>query len=133
MKTIEQQTGWKRPIPTMICQELDVLLSISEYSFDLNDPDFVSYFESRTGNMITLEKVTRQGDRIPKTAARWEYTKWLLSSNAAERWLLESPDYVRTDSGDMVPFGKEREQDVNILRIREGKLQDCWELFTREK
>jgi len=55
MKTIEQQTGWKRPCPTMICQEHDVLLSLTDYSFDLDDLEFVQYFRSRTGIALGKE------------------------------------------------------------------------------
>lgn len=52
-RTIEQQTGWKRSHPEMICQDLDVLLRITELSYDLNDMNFVHYFEGRTGHKIT--------------------------------------------------------------------------------
>jgi len=116
MKTIQQQTGWKRPCPTMICQEHDVLLSLTDYSFDLDDLEFVQYFRSRTG--IALGKEDKP-----------ELSRFLLTDPDAERWLLESPEYRYQLSGETIPFGKDREIAVKRERILKGRLQDCWELY----
>jgi hypothetical protein len=51
MKTIYEQTGWKRPFPQMICQDPEVLLKITEFDFDLDNEGFIDYFISRTGIM----------------------------------------------------------------------------------
>ncbi len=53
METIEQQTGWERPWPKMICQDHKVLLKITEFSYDLSSDEFVGYFMARTGQLIT--------------------------------------------------------------------------------
>lgn len=116
-KTIEQQTGWKRPHPEMICQDHEVLLRVHDYSYDLGNEDFTRYFISRTGIQIGKEE-------------KPELARWLLTSPKAERWLLESPDYKYLN-GEMVPFGQEREIDIKISRILKGRLQDCWELFLK--
>jgi len=52
-KSIEQQTGWKRPHPFMILQEPALLVKITKFNYDLEDMQFVRYFESRTGIRIT--------------------------------------------------------------------------------
>ena len=118
MKSIEQQTGWKRPVPTMICQDQEVLLSITEYSFDLGDSRFLAYFRSRTGLQVGKEDNP-------------QLSMFLLTAPDADRWLLESPDY-RYVTGEMVPFGRDREIKVEINRIIKGRLQDCWELYTSQ-
>jgi len=119
MKTIFQQTGWSRPYPLMICQKHDVLLAITEFSFDMADQDFLNYFRSRTGLQVGKEDNPAQ-------------STFLLTSPDAEKWLLESPEYRYLQSGRTVPFGKEREQAVKVRRIIKGRLQDCWELYTSE-
>ncbi len=124
IKTIQQQTGWKRPCDTMICQDTKVLLKIREYSFDLSNEGFVRYFKGRTG--ISLGKEDKP-----------ELSLFLLTSPEAEEWLLTSHDY-KFLNGETVPFGIDeyglnpREIDVRINKISKGMLQDCWELFTRE-
>lgn len=51
--TIESQTGWKRrPMSVSLCQDSDMLAKVREFSFDLNDLDFVLYYTSRTGDDI---------------------------------------------------------------------------------
>jgi hypothetical protein len=50
--TIEQQTGWRRPYPNMICDDGDALARVTQFSFDLDDFEFVAYFIRRTGYNI---------------------------------------------------------------------------------
>lgn len=102
-----------------ICQDEEVLLKICAYNFDLEDEEFVRYFIARTGILIGQEE-------------KPEFAKWVLTSPEADHWLLTSPDYKYLN-GAMVPFGRRREIDVKINRILKGRLQDCWELFLKEK
>ena len=118
MKTIEQQTNWKRPVPTMICQDHDVLMAITEYSFDMDDEAFMAYARSRTGIQFGKED-------------KAELARFLLTDPDADRWLLESPDF-RYLNGEMVPFGRDRELKVKFHKIMRGRLQDCWELYTSQ-
>lgn len=119
MKTIEQQAGWKRPFPQMICQDQEVLEAVTEHSFDLDAPGFIDYFRSRTGVCI--------GNEEKPALARF-----CLTDPDAEEWLLKSPDFKYLP-GEMVPFGKDREIQVKCNRIMKGKLQDCWELFVAQE
>ena len=50
--TIESQTGWNRPFPKVLLQDIELLEKVTDYSFDLNNPDFVKYFIARTGTNI---------------------------------------------------------------------------------
>lgn len=47
--TFTEQTGYRRPHPCGICQDHDFLLAVTHCDFDLSDPQFVDYFEGRTG------------------------------------------------------------------------------------
>lgn len=48
-KTIFEQTGWTGLTNKTICQDNDVLLKITEYDYDLKDPEFYKYCQSRIG------------------------------------------------------------------------------------
>ncbi len=50
--TIEDQAGWQRPSESALCQDTDALALVSEFNYDLNDADFVAYFEQRTGMQL---------------------------------------------------------------------------------
>jgi hypothetical protein len=45
--TIEQQTGWRRPHPQTLLQDMDTLLRVTHFEFDLDDPGFRFYCNQR--------------------------------------------------------------------------------------
>lgn len=47
MKTIYQQTGWKRQHPRMICQDYDAIFKVTEFCYDIKDSGFLGYIKSR--------------------------------------------------------------------------------------
>lgn len=47
--TIFQQTGWRRSHPQQICQDIEVLERVTDFTFDATNEDFLDYFTSRTG------------------------------------------------------------------------------------
>ena len=114
MKTIESQTGWKRPFPKTILQDVDVLLKIHEYSYDLNRVGFHGYFISRTGRGLTVRE------------------KWLCSIpiESAERYILTSGG-MKYETGDIIPL-EERPDYVTSHKILRAQLQDCWELYSQQ-
>lgn len=118
MKTIYEQTGWKRKYPNMICQDINTLLKITEYSYDLTNKNFIKYFISRT--CIQLGK-----EDNPNLAY------FLLTSDHATTWLLNSKDYKYANGENVTT--KDRHIDVEINKIQCGKLQDCWELFKNNR
>ncbi len=52
-----------------ICQDHKKLLAIRHFDFDLTDMDFVRYYESRTGVMVSCN-----GDGTPCNADQWRQT-----------------------------------------------------------
>jgi len=121
MKTIQEQTGWKRPYPKMICQNSNILKNITEYNYDLTNTEFINYFRSRTG--ILLHKCEDV-----------ELEHFLLNSStskAATNWLLNSPEYKYHTGVAVSKY--DRLIDIEINKVLRGKLQDCWELFSNNK
>lgn len=111
-KPFTEQTGWKRPYPKAICQDWESLSRVNEFSFDVNNSEFIEYFRCRTGVV-------------------WDDHKaWITTSDDAENWLLNSLDFKYMISQEPIEFGREREVKVLLNRILKGQLQDCWELFT---
>lgn len=62
---------------TAINQDIESLLAISNFSFDINDEKFVEYFQSRTGQMITLCDCGM--DNVKKLLIRPPNTSWKLT------------------------------------------------------
>lgn len=111
MKTIEEQTGWRRPHSDALCQEPEVLLRISEYSFDLTDSDFRDYFASRTGQVI-------------------EASQFDFYQNWTQEQVMNRRNFA-TKKGSVNSVNSDRKQWWEIVRLTRGKLQDCWELYQR--
>lgn len=132
-RSITEQTGWKRIYPQMICQDTDVLASVCEYSYDIENIDFVKYFTGRTG--VVLD------DQHPELLSRKE--RGLLRTPATPFDLMKKfcvmtdDEYMSTDllvyvfgdnAGVVIPHDA---RNLRTHRILRGKLQDCWELFSK--
>lgn len=61
-RTIHEQTGWERPHPETICQDIGALEQVTEYDYDMQNADFVKYVKRRTGYCLNV------GDVIAETA-----------------------------------------------------------------
>jgi hypothetical protein len=68
--TFTAQTGYHRPHPRGICQDHDFLLAVTQCDFDLTDPEFVAYFEGRTG--VQLRKTGPYKNPRQRTPEEWE-------------------------------------------------------------
>jgi len=105
--TFTEQTGFRRSGPNAICQDHEALLAVREFTFDLTDPDFVSYFESRTGVCIS----------------------W---SPACGYDCSDNPPYLATEK-EWKTICRDIMRDTDTpTRILRGKLEDCWELYRAE-
>jgi len=120
-RTIEEQTGWKRTYPTMICQDPAVLMKVSEYSFDLNNPEFREYYTKRTGQSFDPDFFNQALDF---------YQNW------TEEEVMTRPDFTYVERQGSIRISSKRpvsEEDrifwCKQLRVTRGALQDCWELF----
>ena len=102
-ETIEGQTGWKRPYPYAICQDPEIFESVTVFTYDIHDDEFVDYFDSRT--CWSLKKATPYTDASPELLAR---RKKLL---AAEATTPIEPSWIQRTK---------------------AQLQDCWELYKKE-
>jgi hypothetical protein len=105
--TFTEQTGYRRSGPVAICQDQEALLAVREFTFDLTDPDFVSYFESRTGVCIS----------------------W---SPACGYECSDNPPYLATEKEWKTICRDTMQSDETFQRILRGKLEDCWELYRAE-
>jgi len=101
--TFTEQTGYKRSGPNAICQDTEALLAVREFSFDLQDEDFVRYFEDRTGVCITW-------------SPRCDYEHPFACSE--KEWAKVCADIMADDD--------------TSDRILRGKLEDAWELWQAE-
>lgn len=119
--TIKQQTGWKRPMPMSICQDIHVLQSISEYSYDLNNQAFREFFTSRTGYSFI------GGDKdCPK-----DITALIIEQDAWSDEEFLNTDELRYTNGQIIP-ADERVRLLVARKITKGKYQDCWELYVQQ-
>jgi hypothetical protein len=123
--SIQHQTGWKRPYPRMLCQDLDVLLRITQYDFDLSDPEFHRYAEQRG----VLYVAGREG------SPRWRFTgdftqgRGQFLTDSCFRFAQEYPvgSGVRhMYTPDEVAF------HWKVMCIARAKLQDAWEIYKAE-
>lgn len=133
VRSIFEQTGWKGVLPVTICQEFDVLTSINEYDFDLNNLAFQNYCKKRgilhkagiekrflfTANHSATKKQFfeefRFGERV---------TDPTLILNLPQKDQLRQR-YEFTD--------KELEIHWKIMLAAKGAFQDCWEIFTGKR
>lgn len=111
MKTIYQQTGWRRPGEQTICQNFDVLTRVTEYDFDLGDPDFAAYCERRG---VGWKAGT--GKRLAFTANH---------SATKEDFFRE---FARSETG-YIYSAEEMETHWRIMLAAKGAMQDCWEIW----
>lgn len=105
VKTIKEMTGWSGALPVSICQDIEVLLRITEYDYDLKNRDFEKYCRSRFGfSRATDPKYFEQECNLDITYDEFaSYWAKKGETNIALSW--------------------------EIFNIERGKLQDCWEIY----
>ena len=110
VKTIAQQTGWKRPFPKMICLDSMVFDSVSEFDFDLSNEGFFQYFKERTGYVIKEEHKDIY--------------------NMTEQQYLNDSRFDYSETG--YKFSEKEKRSIFLsIKITKGKMQDCWELYNK--
>ncbi len=120
--TIEEQTGWtKRQMAVSICQDWDVLRSVRQWDFDLDNTEFLEYAKSRgvlyKAGVIGSKRFQFTGDHNA-TEADFKGDKHFLHAAPSEKY----PKGFRYS-------GKDMEQHWQIMLAAKGALQDCWQLF----
>ena len=99
-ETIEGQTGWKRPYPKAICQDPEILESVTAFTYDIHDDAFVDYFESRS--CWSLRKAAPNSEDSPEILVK---RRKILDADAATP---VEPAWIQSTK---------------------AQLQDCWELY----
>lgn len=75
VKSIEEQTGWKRPTKFQILQNYQYLIKVTDYNYNIRNRNFLKYFADRTGIIINInDKNALKKDRILKAKLQdcWE-------------------------------------------------------------
>ncbi|GHS85570.1 hypothetical protein AGMMS49957_01900 [Synergistales bacterium] len=144
-KTIEQQTGWKRTYPKMLTQDIDLLLKVTEYDYDLSDHDFVFYAISRgymngAGMPETFDPDyqyqttphcngdVRHQSKKPFNGDIGQLRRWVREPGRGFEEFWASPDLRLTITGAAISDEDRRISWKNI-QITRGRLQDCWEIY----
>ncbi len=114
--TVFEQTGWAGTLPETICQETDILLAITEYDYDTEDPGFVQYCLDRG----CWYRVHEEGSISYQFV---HHCDWGESA------------YMKCKQTTIEPYNTllhPEELKVmwqGVLAAR-GALQDCWEIYT---
>lgn len=111
-----------RPDDSALCQEVNLLIMVSEYDYDLSDKTFQAYCSDRG----ILHVAGEPGSR------RWKY---LADYRKTKSVYLADPYFQLSEEVD----GKrhhytndEMETGWKIILLGRAKLQDCWELYSRK-
>lgn len=130
-RSFTAQTGYKRLTPVAICQDIDTLLSVTEYSFDAGNAEFISYFTSRTGVVLDgnhPEICRRRALGLLMTEVPpLSFYQAIIALDDEAYLSSELITYAYgSKKGQVIPC---EERNLRTHRILRGKLQDCWELF----
>ena len=115
MKTISEQTGWERPYPYQICQDIKILKKITEFCFDLSNKEFLSYIAGRLGYVFEGAKLSKE-ECID------------ILQNWSDRKFLTSPVLAKSITGHVFTPA-ERKNSLKVHNLKKAAIQDCWELF----
>jgi len=118
MKTIFEQTGWKGPLPISICQDMNILLKITEYDYDLRNQEFEEYCRSRFGFCRPQDPKYFEQLCDLTTDKKKFFESWKICGRYASQEMIG-----KKISDDRL------ELEWKIFNITRGKLQDCWEIF----
>lgn len=130
--SIFEQTGWRRPYPKMILQDVNILLKINKFSFDLCSPGFVEYVKARVGiDYSPGQEIRKIMIRTPGAGASFQ-SSWLNSNLSNHK--ITKQEYLKsrkklTGLGFSGKTQKDLDIDWKIFLIQKAKNQDCWELF----
>ena len=117
VRSIEKQTGHKRVGPKAIRQDFSLLIKITEYDFDLYNPDFQEY--CRTRGVLYKAGSGKRFDLTANHSATKEEFFGLF------RCAMTQPD------GSIYRYtASEMDTHWEIMLAAKGAMQDCWELFS---
>lgn len=120
--TLAQQTGWQRPHPKALCQDIKILQKVTECDFDLSDPGFQRYATMR--GVLYLAGV--------KGSPRWRFTDDF--SKGREEFMRDAyfnfaQEYPAGSGVRHKYTPDEMEFHWKTMILARGRLQDAWELY----
>lgn len=112
---------WWRLGDAALCQEVDLLIMVSEYDYDLADEMFQAYCSARG----ILHVAGKRGSTRWQYLADYRQTKiaYLTDTYFQQAEEVGGKRYCYTD--------EEMETGWKIMLLGRAKLQDCWELYSR--
>jgi hypothetical protein len=114
--TIEEQTGWHRPYPESICQDIAYLEKVYEHDFDLNNADFRKYLQDR--GVCSFKSL--EGDPLAKMINF--LMNWDEKRIFDDPWLAYSETGLKFDDA-------HKKTSIRIWKITKGRIQDAWEIW----
>lgn len=118
-KKVTPPRPWDRLHPKALCQELELLLLVKEYDYDLTSNRFAEYCERRGVLCGTGERDTPRWDLF----VNYETDEDAYLANDYFRYAEATGDTAYRFSDDEM-----RSQWKSVLLYR-ARLQDCWEIF----
>ena len=141
--SIEQQTGCRRKHPKMLLQDINELLKITKYDYDLTDKDFTLYAWARgcmEGAGIPdfsdpdyqahkeWMKETKIEETTPLNGDRGQWRRWVSEHWRTFEEFQASGDLSQALSGKFYS-DEDRRSYWQCILIARAKLQDCWEIY----
>lgn len=111
---------WTRVPRETLCQEVDLLVMVSEYDYDLSNADFREYCRERGVFNVAGEEGSK----------RREY---FLNHKKKKDEFLDDPyfQFAQESNGKKYRYtDDEMKTGWKTVEIGRAKLQDCWEIFS---
>mgnify|MGYP001576582002 CR=1 FL=1 len=119
-KTISKP--WVRPGDSALCQDTDLLLMVREYDYDLSEKAFQAYCSARGILHVAGEPASK----------RWKYVADFRKTKSTYLTDLYFQFSEEVNGKRHRYTEKEMEAGWKIMLLGRAKIQDCWELFSRE-
>ncbi len=112
---------WRRRGPQCLVQDPELLIRITEYSYDLEDEDFQSYCAARGVLHVAGERGSR----------RWLYMR---DTRRGRDEFLADPEFQRAaeHQGERYKYtAEEMETGWRVVQLGRAALEDAWDLCRR--
>jgi hypothetical protein len=113
---------WRRPGEKALCQDDELLIMVDEYDYDLSNGKFREYCLARGVLHVAGEEGTR----------RWEY--FVDYSKPKSDYLKDAYFQLAEEmNGKRYRYtSQQMETGWKIIILGRARLQDCWELYSKE-
>jgi hypothetical protein len=124
-KKIKRKTilkPWVRPSDSALCQDVELLIMVSQYDYALSNKTFQAYCSGRGILHVAGEPGTK----------RWKYLADYRKTKSA--YFADSYFHFAEEVGGKRYSYTEEEMETGwkTMLLGRAKLQDCWELYSRK-